>query len=345
MRGVGRLKRWLRNATAPFRSGVVILLYHRAFEASSDPQRLCVHPDRFTEHLEILRKNCTVLSLKGLCHALEKRQLPKRGVLIAFDDGYVDNLWNAKPLLERYEVPATVFVTTGYIGKEKEFWWDELESLVLLAPSLPKVLQVELNGTVYQWGLDRWQVIREPDSICKNWHVGMKEDPTPRHQAYRELHRLVRPLSHEEREKALTMLRAQAKNGGQPRPMYRALTPEEVCKLAEGGLVEVGAHTVTHPVLSGLPVDVQKREIAESRQTLETLLGQEIVAFAYPYGGRSDVGEMAVRLAQETGFRLAFANVPGIALLRSDPFWLPRFLVRDWEGETFERRLRAFFTV
>lgn len=344
IRGIGRLKRLLRRMTAPFRSEVVILLYHRVYEAPSDPQLLCVTPQHFAEHLEHLRRHYRIMSLGDLVRALRERQLPKRAVVITFDDGYADNFLNAKPILERYEVPATVFVTTGYIGQEREFWWDELERLLLWTPQLPERLQVTLNGAVYEWHLGEWAQLPEEEKVSYwKWHVEISADPTLRHRAYRELHRLLRSLVEEEREKILAQLRAQVKDKVNERRDYRVMTAEEVRRLGDGGLVEVGSHTVTHPVLATQPVEIQRKEIMESKQRIEALLGHSVTAFSYPYGGQGDVGQDAVRLVQEAGYEVACANFPSPVTRRSDLFFLPRYLVRDWDGEEFARRLRGFF--
>ena len=97
----GRLKRFLKGTTASRDCRVVILMYHRVFETPSDPWELCVSPKHFDHHLDLLRRYYRVLSLKQLTNALKAAQLPKRGVVVTFDDGYGDNVWNAKPLLEK----------------------------------------------------------------------------------------------------------------------------------------------------------------------------------------------------------------------------------------------------
>lgn len=342
IRGVGRPKRWVQRALSSFRSKVVILLYHRVFEASSDPQLLCVTPQHFAEHLEYLCRHYRIMSLDDLVRAPKGGRMPKHAVVITFDDGYLDNLLNAEPLLERYDAPATVFVVTGYIGRE--FWWDELERLLLWIPQLPECLQVALNGAVYEWHLGEWARLPEKEKISYwKWHVELSDDPTPRHWAYRELHWLLRSLGEKEQETVLAQLRAQSEDEGSGRTDYRTMTPEEVRRLADGGLIGVGAHTETHPVLATQSVEMQQKEITESKWHLEAIVGRPITAFAYPYGGQGNIGQDAVRLVREAGYELACANFPSPVTHRSDSFFLPRYLVRDWDGDEFAGRLRGFF--
>ncbi len=111
--------------------GLSILLYHRVTEVPSDPWALSVTPDHFAGHLEILREYTRPISLQQLSQGLREGNLPDCSVVVTFDDGYADNLLNAKPLLERYDVPATVFLATGLVEHWREPWWDELEQLLL----------------------------------------------------------------------------------------------------------------------------------------------------------------------------------------------------------------------
>src|SRR4051794_20071252 len=120
-----RAGRWLLER----RGAIAILLYHRVTALDSDPQQLAVTPEHFDEHLRVLREICTPVELADVPRMLRARRLPKRPVAVTFDDGYRDNLHEAKPLLERHGVPATVFVASGYVGSGREFWWDELERL------------------------------------------------------------------------------------------------------------------------------------------------------------------------------------------------------------------------
>ncbi|MBE3118099.1 MAG: polysaccharide deacetylase family protein [Candidatus Atribacteria bacterium] len=171
----------------------------------------------------------------------------------------------------------------------------------------------------------------------------LQDTPTPRHRAYRDLHRLLRPLRYDEQEELLADLREQIGDNGQCRPGYLALTPEEVRWLAADGLVEIGSHTVTHPVLSVQPLEVQRRELVESKSQLEAILGHPVTSLAYSYGGGGDAGDETAALAREAGYEIGCANFPALVTQRSDIFQLPRFLVRDWDGDEFARRLERLF--
>jgi peptidoglycan/xylan/chitin deacetylase (PgdA/CDA1 family) len=118
-----------------------------------------------------------------------------------------------------------------------------------------------------------------------------------------------------------------------------------VQKLAADGLVEVGAHTMTHPVLSELSVNSQYVEIAESKRKLEEVLGQAVTSFSYPFGGQSDYNAATMKLVKKVGFSCACSNFPGYVRWGSDPYQLPRYLVRDWDGDEFQEQLMSWFVV
>ena len=102
----------------------VVLMYHRVAKSPNDPWQLCVSPEHFEQQLQVLT-NYNVVPLPAVVN-----NLPKKGIAITFDDGYIDNYTAARPLLEKYQLPATFFITTGNIDSGSEFWWDELEQVV-----------------------------------------------------------------------------------------------------------------------------------------------------------------------------------------------------------------------
>ncbi len=148
-RGIGRLRQYAAWTRRQLTGSAVILLYHRVAEPAEDPQLLCVTPRNFSEQMSVLRKFGKPLPLTELVTLGRDRNLPQQGIVVTFDDGYADNLHNAKPALARYEIPATVFVTAGQVGSTEEYWWDELERLLLEPSRLPEVLvlRTDTGGT------------------------------------------------------------------------------------------------------------------------------------------------------------------------------------------------------
>lgn len=312
MRGTWRLRKW----TARLRSRAIILAYHRIAEVPMDPQLLCVRPEFFAEQLDHLRRYCHPISLRELMSG----RIPRRSVVLTFDDGYQDNFVFAKPLLERYQIPATVFVTSGYVGKDQEFWWDELERLLLDSGQSPAELTLRLNGESYTWS---------------------SATLAERSNLYKELHPKLRPLSTKSIDDALSVIRIWKGDKGTARPTHRPMNLTELQQLSSP-LIEIGAHTVTHPSLAHQSRDVQIEEIARSRQHLESWLGHPVTGFAYPYGSTNAYSAETVEAVRAAGFSYACANSPGWTRRKNDPFQLPRYVVRDWDGNEFAQRLRRW---
>ena len=332
--------RQLRNR---FSQAPLILLYHRVAELPTDPQLLSVTPEHFKEHLEILRKSAHPMRLQDMVQAWRENKLPRRAVTVTFDDGYADNLLNGEPLLKRYDIPATFFVVTRYLGDDREFWWHEVERLFLQPGTLPQELCLTIKGHAYRWDLGDATYYSE-DAYRKNcaWHVLKSEDPTARHHVYRSLCQLLRPLPDQDQRRVIGTIAAWADAKSGSRAAFRALTPDEVRHATKDGLVEVGSHTETHPVLSALSVSTQRKEIGQSKSRLEEILGHPVTSFAYPYGTRADYTGETVQLVQEAGYDHACSNFEGLVRRASDPWQLPRFLVRNWDGEEFARKLIAW---
>lgn len=338
------IQRWAKRALLTTQARAIILVYHRIANMSSDPQLLCVTPGHFAQHLKHLKEHYHPINLRALGQALVQGRIPHKAVIITFDDGYADNLWNGQPLLEKHEVPATVFVSTGYVGQKREFWWDELERLLLSPQSLPDSLELTINSKEHSWQFENSERQLEIDSqIARRWDVTMKFYPSPRYKAYKELHHLLQPLDDNERQEILTALARWAGALSIARRDYLALNSNELKALAKGGLVEIGSHTITHPMLSAQLLEQQRWEITESKRELENILESQVVSFCYPYGNQKKVGREALQLVRNAGFKIACANFPAPVTRKSDAFWLPRYLVRDWDEESFNRRLEEWF--
>jgi peptidoglycan/xylan/chitin deacetylase (PgdA/CDA1 family) len=336
-RGVQRLDRYSEPRA-------LILLYHRIAQLPSDPWSMSVTPEHFAQHLEILRTCACPIPLQHLIQASSNKDLPERPVVLTFDDGYVDNLQQAKPLLERYEVPASFFLAAGYLGREGEFWWDELERLLLQPGSLPETLHLDIAGNAYRWELGTAATYSDDDSKPNCAWRAWEEPPSSRHQIYRLLWELMHPLSEVERRNVLEALRIWAREQPAGRPTHRLLSLNEVCALVSGELIEIGAHSMTHPALSALPVSAQWDEIQQSKVCLETILKRPVRSFAYPFGRQCDYLPETVAVVRDVGFTCACGNFTGVVDRFTDRFQLPRISVGDWERKDFVRHLDKWFT-
>ena len=338
---MGVAARWHRlryRLRCRMESPALILMYHRVAVLPNDPHLLAVTPERFGRHLHAIRTHAAPMRLAELVGALRQGKVPRRTVVVTFDDGYADNLEYAKPLLTQYGVPATVFLTAGQLGSTREFWWDELDRLLLQPGMLPGTLRVQLNGTVQEWSLGEGATYTDEDyRRDRHWHVECRDDPGPRHRVFRALFDCLYGLPPAKRKTVLDQVTAWAGAGPMARPTHQALTPEQALRLAEGDLIEIGAHTVTHPVLAALPDAEQREEIQQSKGRLEALLGQEVASFAYPHGSSPSATVAAVA---EAGFACACSSDPDAVFRGADLLRLPRLVVRNWDGDEFERWLR-----
>jgi len=322
MRGIGRVKKAFRQANRRLRPAAVILMYHRIADVPLDPRGTAVSPARFAQHLEYIQQTCRPMRLLDLVDALQRRSLPRRAVAITFDDGYADNLTQAYPLLAAARIPATVFAISDGISSPREFWWDRLERLLLLSPHLPGRLRIRARDREHEW----------PTASAEQ-----------RELAYHAIRPLLRGLVAAERDRVLADLADWAGPGQAERPDCRPLTDAELIQLTQDGLVDLGAHTATHPILSELSADAQRAEIVASRQRLEAIIQGPVLAFAYPYGQSQHFTDETVEIARAVGFRAACTTIQGSVEPGDDLFRLRRCEVWNWDLATFRRSLEWFF--
>jgi peptidoglycan/xylan/chitin deacetylase (PgdA/CDA1 family) len=296
--------------------------------------------------MEVLGKNYRTIPLKYVTQFLTSDSVKSRAIVVTFDDGYADNLHEAKPLLDRFEHPATVFVTAGQIDSATEFWWDELERIFLQPGHLPSTLQLQINGNTYQWSLgDDAKYDPRRFNQLRQWNSETKGLPSSRHKVYVEISDLLRPLVNSVRRAVIGDLVKWADVETWARPTHRSLTRQEVTELSKGDLLEIGSHTLTHPQLACHAANIQQSEIAESKTHLEKVLGREVTSFAYPYGGRLDYSTDTVDLVRAANYNLACANFPDFVFSDSDTFQLPRVLIRNIDGKAFQRLLNMWIDV
>jgi peptidoglycan/xylan/chitin deacetylase (PgdA/CDA1 family) len=297
---------------------VIVLLYHRVTTLSTDPEMLAVTPDNFCAQMRYLKETVPFVRFED-----DWAKAMKPAVCITFDDGYADNVLEALPILEEVGVPATFFVSTGTIGTRSEFWWHELERIILEKQNLPPSFTLE------------------DDSFRRNWPTG---DLKERQECYQGIVALMTKADVAQCDNWLAQIRRWAQAEDTINNTHRAMTTDELRLLASSRWSTIGAHTVTHTQLSSIPPDKQREEIVESKKQLETWLGQEVTTFSYPFGKRCHYTAETVTLCREAGLTKVAANFPGQAHRWTDPYQIPRHLVRNWPVETFAEKLQGFWT-
>lgn len=313
-KSVRQVARWTRSRLTP---RAIILGYHRIAEEPSDPFSLSVSPENFAQQLDAIRRYGQPVGLGELAEAISNDTRLDRFVAVTFDDGYVDVLTSARPLLERARVPATVFVIAGLLGEE--FWWDALWRILRAPDRLPGRLCLRIDGSVFEWA--------SPDRDSKS---------VSRRDLLFQLHSWLLPLSRERRREILDALSAWGGVEAEEPAMVRALEPDQVVELARGGLIEVGAHTCTHASLPTLPVHRQRSEIQGSKTDLEQLIGRPVVSFSYPHGHWS---RETMSIVRRSGYERACTSGNDVVRHGSNRYELPRFWVPNWDGRRFSRWL------
>jgi peptidoglycan/xylan/chitin deacetylase (PgdA/CDA1 family) len=295
----------------PFSRCLSILIYHRVV-AEPDP----LAPDEvcaaeFDRQLQVLKRWFSVLPLPEAVAGLRRGTLPSRPACVTFDDGYADNATVALPLLRRHSVPATFFVTTGYLDGGR-MWNDSVIETVRSARG---------------------------DALDAR-SVGLDELPisTPalRRQAIAKLLGALKYLPLEERQGRVDRLVSES-SGALPSDLM--MTADQVRQLHANGM-EIGGHTVTHPILAGLDPPRAAREIEDGKRRLEEITGGPVRLFAYPNGkpGR-DYSREHVDMVRELGFEAAVSTAWGVGHAASDPYQLPRFTPWDKTPGRFALRL------
>ena len=320
----GRFVFYLKNDFDNCENKCAVLIYHRVCELETDPQLLCVSPSNFESQLTFLKKTHAVISLQDAINHIEnKKAFPKKCVVITFDDGYVDNFNFALPILEKHATPATIFVTSGLVGTQLEYWWDELERIFLLLPP-HKTLELKIADSHYSWEI--------------------KNDDDAR-KTYTELHPKLKHLCENERNAIIDELFLWAgKSRSEIRETHRSLNHSEVLALSKSSVIEIGSHTVTHPCLRFESDKKQLLQIVDSKQQLTTLLCKEIQSFSYPFGGRKDFSDVTKKMVIDAGYNCGIANYPDLTTRTTDRFAIPRFLVRNWDQATFQTFMASLYT-
>lgn len=305
--------RAINSALAPSRRAakLSILIYHRVlpcpdpmFESEPDARE-------FERHMTLLANYFTVLPLSEAVQRLKNGRLPRRAACVTFDDGYADNAEVALPILQRLGIPATFFISTSFLGGGC-MWNDRvIESVRAASGPTLDLTSIGLGSHSIESYSHRRQVVEHLLSGLKYL------PPEDRQESVLQIERIV----------SVTL------------PDNLMMTPEQVRILSNAGM-EIGGHTVSHPVLTSINDETVRDEIASGKEELASITGQEIRCFAYPNGkpGKDYVREH-VEIVQSLGFEAAVSTAWGAANRHADPYQLPRFTPWDKSPERFMLRL------
>ncbi len=307
------LMRAIGNSYALWQAGrgrVCIVNYHRILE-THDPL-LGNEPDlaTFREHMKMLADCFNVLPLDQALQALQARTMPPRAVCITFDDGYRSTYELALPVLQEFNLPATVFVTSGYVDQRENMWNDRIVEAVRSIEGDT----LDMRGA----GAGRFAL----GTVAE------------RCTAVHELTQKAKYLPPAERMALIASLEGIADSHAAP----LMLSSDMIRALHRAG-VEIGAHTVSHPILTSLPDEAALQEMVDSKRTLEAIIGAPVRYFAYPNGKAGlDFDQRHMAMARQAGFAAAFTTAPGPVSIAQDLYMLPR--ARPWDATTFFYMLR-----
>lgn len=284
---------------------VLVLMYHRVNDDIGQKlQGLTVDIKSFENQLIYFKKKFQVLSLDE-----EWKSLKKTGIVITFDDGYADNLINALPLLEKYEIQATIFVSTLNINTGKEFWWDRI---------------------VYDY-----------HSVNESFFLpGLKEKVSKEKYPYSYCTEIVSKLEEKERQEWFLLFESLNDINYKSREAYRSLTYDELKKLSEHPLISIGLHTHHHYELGKLSYEEQKKELLLSVDYLNKIVEKSIKYLAVPYGSYNEDTKL---LSEELGLKgILLANDYYSSYENKKTRKINRILMPNIRDKEMYRRLRKF---
>ncbi|RIX45490.1 MAG: polysaccharide deacetylase family protein [Rhodocyclales bacterium GT-UBC] len=308
----------LRLITRAFSPGgaqgnLSVLFFHRVV-AERDP----LSPDEptaaeFDRLLGWLQRQFTVISLSEGVSRLANGNLPPAAAAITFDDGYFDNLSLAAPLLQKRNLPATLFVATDYI--DGGIMFNDMVIEALRKTNLSRLDLSELDLPVFE--LEDWS------------------------QRRAAVNAILRAIKHQAPAQRLDTARAVVTRCDVTLPQDLMMSREHLREFSRHGF-EIGAHTGSHPILTKLDDADAYRDIQRSRTWLEECLDRRIGLFAYPNGKYGQDFDSRHRdMARACGFDAAFSTEPGVCSTAADRWALPRFTPWDRSPGRFALRMLA----
>ena len=291
-----------------------ILIYHRVLPNFDPFRSLEITKSEFIWQMNLVAKNFNAYTLSEAINRLHSGCLPSRSICITFDDGYADNYEIALPILQYFKIPATFFIASGFLDGGR-MWNDSVIEIIRVCRD------GVLNLSDHSLGIH-----------------AIKSTET-RRKAVREILSKAKYLPPDERKRAVASIVDWA-DSKLKLPGNLMMTSEQVQGMHKAGM-EIGAHTVNHPILERISVEESESEIKSSREQLEALVGQQQVkVFAYPNGQpEKDYRQADVEVVRKLGFDAAVSTKWGVSTTDTDRWQLPRFTPWDKTPSRFMLRL------
>lgn len=301
------------------RNAAVVVAFHRVLAGADVSDTLTVDPQTFEAFCRFFRRHFSVVPLPELIAKLERGRTLRRELAITFDDGYRDNYECAFPILRQRNAPAMFFVATGFVDEPRLPWWDEIAFLV----------RATERAT-----LDLRPWCAEPVVV----------DRVDREATIVRILRTYKQVSHDQTAALVERLRAEAAcpASGDRQIQNLWMTWDMLREMQSAGMT-IGGHTVTHPVLSRMTCDDQRREISGCGATLQAEMGQPMRYFSYPVGGLTAFNDNTRTCLREAGVSYAFSYYGGFRRYGDwDDYDIRRMAV---ESYTTDQAFRAMITL
>lgn len=257
-----------------------ILMYHRFGPNSSRRLDISI----FEKQIQILRKKFNIISLNSLCTSLINNDpLPPNAVIITIDDGYEDFYTYAYPILEKYSVPATIYVTTDFIDNKVWLWPDVIE--FIFAKAQYNTYTIRLNGK------------EERYNLTTN-HEQLK--------AWNDMADYCLTLKKKDKNEFIRKLASDLKVCVPPSPAseYKPLSWKQIMEIKKHG-IDIGSHTCAHPRLVMLDDATMRYEIESSKKRIEDMTDDTVDSFCYPHGTKMDFNDDIKRMVRNAGYKNA----------------------------------------
>lgn len=289
---------------------VLCLLYHRVNVVKDEIFNLAVSPEHFEEQMNYIKSKYDILRFED-----DWEQGERDAVVVTFDDGYADNYIYALPILEKTQVPATIFISTGYVNSGKEYWWDEIVRLLTVKKQYPAKFTLEDKLYSYTWETDTYEKRVE---LIKTLHWLLKMEPDCR-------------LAFEWFEQ----LRKWADIDNVARKENLPVSIEELKALSDSELITLGAHTVNHISLGSQTREQQEYEIGKSIRCLNDYIGKSVETFSFPFGSAVHYNSDTLDICRNNGIKKSATTIKKVWRPGDSLDEIPRVAIDDCELEDF----------